>query len=115
MREIKFRAWDKINGNMLFDVSTGTIDIWSNPDGRKANSKDCKFMQFTGFHDKNGVGIYEGDIVEDTIRQKYEIKWIEEEGNLKAINKENIFRHFRDIQFMEVIGNIYENPKLLTN
>ena len=43
-RTAKYRAWDKKNGNMLFDVSTGTITIWSHPDGRSAESKDCDFI-----------------------------------------------------------------------
>ena len=34
MKEIKFRAWDRVNKNMLFDVSTGTVEIWSHPDNR---------------------------------------------------------------------------------
>lgn len=61
MREIKFRAWDKVNKNMLYDVSTGTVTIWYKE--ISAKSENCVFMQYTGMTGKNGKEIYEGDIV----------------------------------------------------
>ena len=67
-------------------------------------------MQFTGLTDKNGKEIYEGDIVRyrDGI---YKVDWFE-----------NGFYLFRDVRAKfdiwwvdtEVVGNIYENPELLT-
>lgn len=72
---------------------------------------NVKLMQFTGLTDKNGKEIYEGDIVRyrDGI---YKVDWFE-----------NGFYLFRDVRAKfdiwwvdtEVIGNIYENPDLLTN
>lgn len=125
MREIKFRAWDTerevmatVNHISLNDYEVSMEDencvCWRAP-----YPYVCRLMQYTGMKDKNRKEIYQGDLVKTTyIRDKStmvcEISKIEYEYTLINIATGEIFK-FDEIyrQSLEVIGNIFENPKLL--
>ena len=111
MRDIKFRAWDKLKKRIItsIELKDYTMD-WFEYNG------DLTFMQFTGLLDKNGKEIYEGDIVKIGKDLIEEVKWITGEKWLAKecpvigwVNFSNIYT-----QPIEVIGNIYENSELLT-
>ena len=118
MREFKFRAWDTEKQEMatvnfigLNDYEVGMEDEecrrW-----RATYPYVCRLMQYVGCKDKNNKEIYEGDIV-----KFFEYKVID---NIVLPEEIVIIKDIREgcdalrpSQYMEVIGNIYENPELL--
>lgn len=129
-REIKFRAWDKEEKCMIFDVQNtydygaGGCKAMEESFGCLLKNRDFEVMQYTGIHDKNGKEIYEGDILKDVGEIKFGVWYAYLENGLGGSYHITGFyipgdsgepdRPIEDDQFNEVIGNIYENPELLS-
>lgn len=123
MREIKFRAWDRTSDIMRTDISS--IDYDGSGKVAQINvvtgadilfpDKEAILMQYTGLKDKNGVEIYEGDIValseEYDEDRSYAIEWQINGYWLDGWDGNEY--GFPDEDTLEVIGNVYENPELL--
>lgn len=69
-------------------------------------------MQFTGLKDKNGKEIYEGDIYINRNKNTHIVKYNDFEGECGSICKGYEFESGY-IEYIEVIGNIYENPEMI--
>ncbi len=88
-------------------------------DGFPLNMRDCVVMQSTGLKDKNGVEIFEGDLVEheDNINGHWETfeacEVVYDKDCAQFCFKDDAGNFLTDYRNLNVIGNIYENPDLL--
>lgn len=121
MREIKFRAWDKSFKEMRQLIgftypNKSNIDTYTEDNSYRNMKEDTIIMQFTGLKDKNGKEIYEGDIIRyitpNGYKVIYKVQW---NSGLCAftVNDDEDYLNLVDEEKFEVIGNIYENPKLM--
>lgn len=124
MREIKFRAWDLKTKTMhtienINFCGRETVTVQYNP-VKKICLDSVLLMQYTGAKDKNGVEIYEGDIIRHQSGKygtDFEIKWSPILCGFTAMQIESGHPSPQLNQgtmcYFEVVGNIYENPELV--
>ena len=137
MREIKFRGKRLDNGEWVYGafvpdaterthgdmVTWGFIRRHNIESGRMESIEvDRKSVgQYTGLKDKDGVEIYEGDIVSgrDSLQEGFLVTGVVDYENGSFIIKSDLAIHYRWLEVemyfyeLKVIGNSHENPELL--
>lgn len=131
-RIIKFRAWID-SDKQMYEVlqfsemfpDEGFYRVFIKKELKEGKPMNYRItgknalMQFTGLKDSKGVDIYEGDLIQCTNSAKYYREVIFRNGNYWLINPDGVMDWEIQVVFTshtnaEVIGNIYENPELLT-
>ena len=129
----KFRVWDKKEREMCDVVSLDwEYEIVEGNNGYEIWPRgffEVELMQSTGLIDKNGVEIYEGDIVEVLVQDDFP-KIVEDgtyigvvgykQGTFDIKSADNIYlgiipeMNITNINcIFEILGNRYEHPELL--
>lgn len=121
----KYRAYDGGSLNRMYqpdEVMAGNGDIWIIDEDSVAGewivNNDIHLMQSTGLVDKEGIEVFEGDILHHQIQTEYTfiVKYDKDKGRwygdgLSRTYRIDITKEF--LPYYKVIGNIYENPELL--
>lgn len=117
-RVIKFRAWDIGEKEMVSNLFERAIV------NRQGNLIAQSVMQFTGLHDKNEKEIYEGDVVSSYTCKGGVVCFGEYSAGGQDyyaspaygfyVRRSESVDDTETLGTCKVIGNIYENPELLT-
>ena len=137
MRPIKFRAWDKKANEMTYYESRNGASLYLTLNGVLVQCRhDLEYntvihtnlsagyvlMQYTVLKDKNGKGkeVYAKDVI-GLSGVHYKVFWDKKKGQWSTliINKGVKGKHYKPLweilsnSYSKVIGNRFENPKLL--
>ena len=116
MREIEFRCWSHQSNTMQ-----GWEELKEHGDFYRILDMQDKYpmMQYTGLKDRNGVKIFEGDIIEalGNTNSGLKVEFKNEYAGGWVLTHPNSSNHLslgaRKHTEIEVIGNIHQNPELL--
>lgn len=116
----KFRVWDNV------DYMSGTFTLSDLQEGKIKFTSDCVILEYIGLKDKNGNEIYRGNIIDlgQTVNgcSRFIVEWSQKRmgWTLRYALKMTTPRTYEydvedafNIEEIEIIGHIYQNPELL--
>lgn len=117
----RYRAWDKELGKMHYDVEY-IYDDWKTScatfGDMLEDTKRFDVMQYTGIKDINSRRIFEKDIVSFCTLNGTErigrVKYYEDGASFLIIAEGRYAEYLNNVSDLEVLGNTYENKKLLS-
>ena len=129
--KLKFRAWYVLAEEMINEIlmisfvrkeiigkfSDGSTSVPLKFEDKR-NGEDVVLMQSTGLFDINGKEVFVGDIVKCTRGCLHEV-YLEKEyggtfiGGMPAVYLKGLSEGYAWTGYEEIIGNVYENKKLL--
>jgi len=125
MRKLKFRAWDKLEKRFIYPDKGYQGHYVLDLNGRFQNLQNGSggdeyvVQQFTGEYDKNKKEIYEGDIIrsysEEFINDNYEGEVVFADAAFHVKIDDKTYTGLWSGDDIEVIGNVFETPELLSN
>lgn len=129
---VKYRIWDNEDNKYfepIYEAYKGRVlDISLSPSGEllrrtleHPSEHESRFPEryeiemFTGLSDKNGKEIYEGDIVFHNLKSNINgiISYFEGSFIVGKSLTSNSIINFNAPKYLQIIGNIHENPELL--
>jgi uncharacterized phage protein (TIGR01671 family) len=123
MSVLEFRVWNEIYKRFVYSNDFNELENKSRLsqffDWAKKYASKYPIQQYVGLEDKNGRKIYEGDIVEREFNEYgnefvYYNEIVFDNGTFGFCLErgELIFQLIKPQEY-EVVGNIFENPKLI--